>query len=146
MDIAGPAAGDRRRGHTACGRRRTESAADTRRTSALFLRHRDGLSWRAGAHAAGREISHRLLRGAVVRRHGRRAVRRPDRAVCVLVGRRIPDPVGAGGVVPAGAWRRTAAALEPVVLAFPGGTRGDPDRVFLFHWQALVVAGRPSGL
>src|SRR5207248_10981313 len=37
MDIAGPAAGDRRRGRAAGGRRRTEPASDTRRTSALVL-------------------------------------------------------------------------------------------------------------
>src|SRR5262249_44197796 len=74
--VDGPAAGDRRRGGVARGRRRAESAADARRTSALFLRDRDGLPRRAGAHAATREISHRLLCRAVVRRHGRRTLRR----------------------------------------------------------------------
>ena len=58
------------------GRRRAESAADARRAPALLLRHRDGLPWRTGAHPPGREISHRLLCRAVVRRHGRRPVRR----------------------------------------------------------------------
>ena len=53
------------------------------------------------------EISHRLLCRAVVRRHGRRPVRRPDRAVHLLMGRGIPDPAGAGGAVPAA--RRTSA-------------------------------------
>ena len=76
MDAAGAAAGDRRRGHPAGGRRRAESAADARRASALLLRHRDGLPWRTGADPAGGEISHRLLCRAVVRRHGRRLVRR----------------------------------------------------------------------
>ncbi len=83
------------------GRRRAEPAADARRASTVFLRHRDGLPWRTGAHPAGREISHRLLCRAVVRRHGRRPVRRPDRAVHLLMDRRIPDPAGAGGAVPA---------------------------------------------
>ena len=92
----------------------------------VFLHHRDGLPWRAGAHPPGREISHRLLCRAVVRRHGRRPVRRPDRAVHVFVDRGISDPAGAGGVVPAARPRRAVAALEPLVLAVPrraGGRR-----------------------
>ena len=106
------AAGDRRRDRAARGRRRTEFAADARRPSAVFLRHRDGLPRRTGAHPSGREISHRLLCRAVVRRHGRRPVRRPDRAVHLLMDRRIPDPAGLRGAVPAARRRRAAAALE----------------------------------
>ena len=60
------------------------------------------------------EISHRLLCRAVVRRHGRRTVRRTDRAVHVLLGRGISDPAGAGGAVPAAGDERLAA-LEPLV-------------------------------
>ena len=48
-----------------------------------------------------RKIPHRLLCRAVVRRHGRRIVRRPDRAVHLLLDRGISDPAGAGGAVPA---------------------------------------------
>src|SRR3977135_4535396 len=70
MDADGPAAGDRRGDRAARVRRRTEPAADARRPSTLFFCHCDGLSWRAGAYPPGREISHRLLCGAVVRRHG----------------------------------------------------------------------------
>ena len=110
MDAGAAAGGDRGRHRAIGGRRRTEPAADARRPSALLLRHRDGLPWRTGAHPPGREISHRLLCRAVVRRHGRRAVRRPDRAVCVFVGRRISDPGGAGRVVPAARRRAFSAA------------------------------------
>ena len=118
MDAAGAAAGDRRRRRAARVRRRAEFAADARRASIVFLRHRDGLPWRTGADAPGRQISHRLLCRAVVRRHGRRSLCRPDRAVHVLMDRRIPDPAGAGRVVPADG-RRTVAALERLVLAVP---------------------------
>ena len=100
MDAAGAAFGDRRRRGAAGGRRRAESAADARRASALLLRDRDGLPRRTGAHPPGGEISHRLLCRAVVRRHGRRPVRRPDRAVHLLMDRGISDPAGAGGAVP----------------------------------------------
>ena len=100
MDAAGAAAGDRRRRGAAGGRRRAESAADARRASALLLRDRDGLPRRTGAHPPGGEISHRFLCRAVVRRHGRRPVRRPDRAVHLLMDRGISDPAGAGGAVP----------------------------------------------
>ena len=48
------------------------------------------------------QISDRLLCRAVVRRHDRRIVRRAGRAVYLFVDRGIPDPAGAGGVVPAG--------------------------------------------
>ena len=88
MDAAAAAAGDHGRDRAARGRRRTEPAADAGRPSALFLRHRDGLPWRTGAHPPGGEISHRLLCRAVVRRHGRRPVRRPDRAVSRFHGSR----------------------------------------------------------
>ena len=102
MDADDPAARDRGRDRAARGRRRAEPAADARRPSTLLLRHRDGLPWRAGAHAAGREISHRLLCRAVVRRHGRRPVRRPDCALHVLLDRRISDPGRARCAVPPG--------------------------------------------
>ena len=131
MDAAGAAAGDRRRRRAARGRRRAESAADARRPSALLLRHRDGLPWRTGAHPPGSEISHRLLCRAVVRRHGRRPVRRPDRAVHLFLDRGISDPAGAGGAVPS-ARQRAAAALEPLVLAVPRRARGGADRADLF--------------
>ena len=90
---------------------------------ALFLCHCDGLPWRTGAHPPGREISHRLLCRAVIRRHGRRLVRRTDRAVHVFVGRGIPDPAGSGGAVPA-VRRRAIVALEPLVLAVSRRARG----------------------
>src|SRR5439155_22498725 len=109
MDATGAAAGDRRRRGAAGGRRRAEPAADARRASALLLCDRDGLSWRTGTHPPGGEISHRLLCRAVVRRHGRRIVRRLDCAVHLLMGCGISDPAGARGVVPA-ARRRTPAA------------------------------------
>ena len=111
------AAGDHGRGRAARGRRRTESAADARRPPALLLRHRDGLPRRAGAYPPGREISHRLLCRAVVRRHGRRIVRRPDRAVYVFMDRGIPDPAGAGRVVPSARRQGAVSALEQLVLA-----------------------------
>src|SRR5205807_9511342 len=126
MDAAGAAFGDRRRGGVAGGRRRAESAADARRASALLLRDRDGLPWRTGADPPGGEISHRFLCRAIVRRHGRRLVRRPDRAVHLLMGCGISDPAGACGVVPA-ARQRTLAALERVVLAVPRGAGGGID-------------------
>ena len=116
------AAGDRRRDRPARGRRRTEPAADARRPSALFLRHRDGLPWRTGAHPPGGEISHRLLCRAVVRRHGRRPVRRPDRALHVLMDRGIPDP--------ARAWQRCAGR--------PAATSVLP-RWSRWYWPFLAV-------
>ena len=67
------------------------------------------------------QISHRLLCRAVVRRHGRRAVCRPDRALHVFMDRRISDPAGARGVVPAA--RRTS------------GLRG----VVAWYWLVLAV-------
>ena len=110
MDAAAAAAGDRGRHRPARGRRRAEFAADARRAPTVLLRHRDGLPWRTGAHAAAGEISHRLLCRAVVRRHGRRPVRRPDRAVHLLLDRGIPDPAGAGGAVPSAAARSVCRA------------------------------------
>src|ERR1700682_3693146 len=133
MDAAGAAAGDRRRDRAARGRRRTKSAADARRASTVFLRHRDGVPWRAGAHAAISEISHRLLCRAVVRRHGRRFVRRPDRAIHLLLGRGISDPGGAGGAVPSARRRRALGPLERLVLAVPGRAGGRPDWGAFFH-------------
>ena len=105
------------------GRRRAEPAADARRPSALLLRDRDGLPWRTGAHPSGREVSHRLLCRAVVRRHGRRTVRRPDRAVHLLLDRGISDPAGAGGAVPSA-----------------GGDERLP-RWSRWYWPLLAVAG-----
>src|SRR6202035_2333021 len=75
MDADGAAAGDHGCDRAARGRRRAEPAADARRPSALLLRHRDGLPWRAGANPPVGEISHRLLCRTVVRRHARRSVR-----------------------------------------------------------------------
>src|SRR5689334_12673612 len=100
MDAAGAAAGDRRRRRAAGGRRRAESIADARRASALLLCHRNGLPWRTGAYPAGGEISYRFLRCAVVRRHGRRSVRRTDRTLHLLLDRGISDSAGGGGAVP----------------------------------------------
>src|ERR1700730_763792 len=104
MDADAAAAGDHGRDRAARGRWRAESAADARRAPALFLYHSDGLPWRVGAHSPGREISHRLLCRVVVRRHGRRIVCRPDRAVYVFMDRGISDPAGAGGIVPPARW------------------------------------------
>ena len=131
MDAAAAAAGDRRRDRAAGGRRRAEPAADARRPSAVLLRHRDGLPWRTGADPPGREISHRLLCRAVVRRHGRRPVRRTDRAVHLLVDRRISDPAGLRGAVPAARRQRALRALEPLVLAVACRARGGADRAGL---------------
>ena len=144
MDAAGAAAGDRRRRRAAGVRRRAEFAADARRASALLLRHRDGLPWRTGAHPPGGEISHRLLCRAVVRRHGRRLVRRPDRAVHLLLDRGISDPAGAGGAVPA-ARRRAAAALEPLVLAVPRRAGGGADRADLVAPANCSLGSTPTG-
>src|SRR5229473_3962846 len=100
MDVDGTAAGDHGRDRAARGRRRTESAVDARWTPGLFLCDRDGVPWRTGTYPPGREISHRFLCRAVVRRHGRRIVRRVDRAVYIFVDRGIPDPAGIGSAVP----------------------------------------------
>src|SRR5580704_9327828 len=132
MDIDAAAAGDSGRGRAARDRWRTEPAADGRRASTVFLCHRDGLPRRVGAHPPGGEISHRLLCGVVVRRHARRVVRGIAGAVHLLVGRRIPDPAGAGGAVPA-AEGGTLAALESLVLAVHCRALGGPDRAVLVH-------------
>ena len=129
-----PAVGDRRR---------AEPVADARRPPALLLHHCDGLSWRVGAHPPRREISHRFLCRAVVRRHGRRTVRGTDRAVHVLLGRGISDPGGAGGAVPA-ASRRTVAAMDPLVLAAASHRCGGADRAVLQQRQNLHMAGYQS--
>ncbi len=121
---AAAAAGDRRRDLPAGLRRRAQPAADARRASALLLRHRHGLPRRARAHASRRAVSHRLLRRAVVRRHGRRSLRRPDRAVRVLVDRRVSDPGGACGAVPAeGRGRAAVAGADREVELAAGGGR-----------------------
>ena len=124
-------------------RRRAEPAADARRASTVLLRHRDGLPWRAGADPPGREIPHRLLCRAVVRRHGRRPVRRTDRAVYLLLDRRIPDPAGLRGVVPAARRQRTVRALEPLVLAVPRRARGGADRADLPTPASCSPGSRP---
>ena len=136
MDAAAAAAGDRRRDPAARGRRRTEPAADARRPSAVLLHHRDGLPWRTGAHPPGGALSHRLLCGAVVRRHGRRPVRRADRAVHLLVDRRISDPGGAGGAVPPGRGEERPRALDALVLAAARRRRGGADRAVLYDRQS----------
>ena len=140
------AAGDRGRDRAARGRRRAEPAADARRSPAVLLRHRDGLPWRTGAHPPGREISHRLLCRAVVRRHGRRLVRRPDRAVSRSRGSRNTRSCWR--------WRRCAvrpaarsvAALEPLVLAVSRRAGGGLDRAVLFGRQDHELARRSPGL
>ncbi len=58
------------------------------RASALLLRDRDELPWRARAHASAGEISHRLLCRAVVRRHGRRSLCRARLLPCCSPGSR----------------------------------------------------------
>ena len=140
MDAAAAAAGDRRRHRAAGVRRRAEPAADARRPSVVLLRHRDGLPWRIGADPPGREISHRLLCRAVVRRHGRRPVRRIDRAVHVLLDRRISDPAGLRGAVPAARRPRAVRALEPLVLAVSRRAGGGADRADLRHRQDIHLA------
>ncbi len=144
--LLAPAAGDHGRDRAAGGRRRTEPAADAGRPSALFLRHCDGLPWRTGAHPPGGEISHRLLCRAVVRRHARRPVRRPDRAVRVFMGRGISDPAGAGRAVPAARRRGASFALERLVLAVPRRAGGGPDRADLVGRQDHALARRQPGL
>ena len=84
---------------------------------AVLLRDRHGLPRRARAHASRRAASHRLLCRAVVRRHGRRPVLGPDRAVRVLLDRRVSDPGRAGGALPAEGRGRAAAGWR----ASPGG-------------------------
>ncbi len=83
------------------GRWRAEPAADPGRAPAVLLHYRHGLPWRAGPDPPAVALSHRLLCGAVIRRHGRWAVRGPGGAVHVLLGRGVSDPAGAGGAVPA---------------------------------------------
>ena len=73
-------------------------------------------------------------------------VRRADRAVHLLMDRRIPDPAGAGGVVPAARRRRAAAALGRVVLAVPRRAGGGADRAVLVAGQGHVLARRSPGL
>src|SRR5258708_17716705 len=117
MDVEAAATGYRGYGRAARGRRRTEPAADARRPPALFLCHRNGMPRRVGAYPPRREISHRLLCRAVVRRHGRRIVRRPRRALHVFMDRGIPDPAGIGGVLPPPRRQRALSPLEQLVLA-----------------------------
>src|SRR5205085_5537645 len=134
LDAEAAAAGDRRRGRAAGHRRRTEPAADARGPPTVFLRHCDGLSRRVGAHPPGGEISHRLLCRAVVRRHGRRTVRGPDRPVYVLLGCGIPDPAGTRGLVPP-ARRGAFRPLERLVLADSGSACARADRALLLGRQ-----------
>ena len=140
MDVDAAAAGDRGRGRAARGRRRTEPVIDARRAPAFFLRHCDGLPWRVGAHPPGREISHRLLCRAVVRRHDRRIVRRVNRALYVFMDRGIPDPAGAGGVVPPARRQRAFPALEQLVLAVSCRACGGADRPGLVRGHGHGVA------
>src|SRR5262249_26367708 len=120
MDADAAAARDRGCRGAACGRWRAEPVVDARRASGLLLR--DGLPCRAGRHPPARQISHRVLCRAVLGRHARRAVCRADLALCVLLGRRISDPLGTSGALPASR-RRTLATMEPLVLAIAGGAR-----------------------
>ena len=145
MDAAAAAAGDSGRGRAAGGRRRTQPADHARRPPAVLLCHRDGLSRRTGPDPAGDDLSHRLLRGAVVRRHGRRTVRGADRALHVLVDRGISDPCGPGGAVPS-ADGGAVAALEPLVLAAARRRRGAADRAVVQRRQAVCLAGGSAGL
>ena len=109
--------------------RHRHAGAGARRASHRLLHHRHGEPRRIGAAAAAGAVSHDLLSGAVGGRHDRRPVRRPDRAVRVLLGRRVPDPAGA---------RRAVPADWPASRLRTGATR-----VF---WAAAVVARRPRSL
>ncbi len=146
IGVEAAAAGDNRRGRAARGRRRTESAIDARRPPALFLRHCDGLPWRVGAHPPGREISHRLLCRAVIRRHDRRIVRRLNRALYVFMDRGIPDPAGTGGVVPPARRQRAFSPLEQLVLAVSRRARDSIDRAVLVGGQGHDMAWRTPGM
>ncbi len=141
------AAGDRGRHRAAGDRRRAESAADARRPSALFLRHRDGLPWRTGAHPPGREISHRLLCRAVVRRHGRRLVRRPDRAVTFSWVAEYPILLALAALCRPPGGSERLPRLEPLVLAVSRRARGGADRAVLFGRQGheCSTGSRSSG-
>ena len=77
------------------------SAARAGRAPHRLLRDRSGEPRRTGAGAAAGGAPDDILPGAVGGRHDRRAIRRLDRAVCLLVGRRVPDLVGARRAVPA---------------------------------------------
>ncbi len=85
----------------------------------VVLHHRHGRAWRAGAHASGRGSSDGLLCRAVARRHDRRIVRRPHRALHLQLGGGVSDAAGAGGDVPAAADHRPVAH-RPGVLAGRG--------------------------
>src|SRR5260370_24719426 len=117
MDVEAAATGYRGYGRAARGRRRTEPAADARRPPALFLCHRNGMPRRVGAYPPRREISHRLLCRAVVRRHGRRIFRRPRRALHAFMDRGIPHPACIACDVPPARRHPPFSALEQLVLA-----------------------------
>ena len=126
---------------------RAQPAGDARRAFAVLLRHRDGLPWRTGAAAPGAAIPHRLLCRAVARRHDRRAVRRPCRAVHLLVDRRVPDPGGARGAVPAAG--RSVAADEAggvARLGSGGAGRNCDRRRALARRQERSLAGNQRAL
>ena len=109
----------------------------------MLLRHRDGLPRRIGADPAGREISHRILCRAVVRRHGRRPVRRARCALHLLLDRRISDPGCACRAVPA-ARERAAGGHRQMVLAGAGRTRRRACCAVHHHGRALdLVRGSP---
>ncbi len=93
------------------------------------------------AHPAGDELAHRLLRGAVVRRHARRVVRGADRALHILVDCGISDPGGAGGIVPTSGGE-ALAELEPLVLAAARHISGAVDcTVLVRQRQPVCLAG-----
>ncbi len=89
-------------------------------------------------------ISHRLLCGAVVRRHGRRIVRGADRALHIFVDRRISDPAGAGRAVPPARDERLPR-WSRWYWPFLAVARGGADRAVLVSGKCLLD-GRSPGL
>src|ERR1700681_1163615 len=104
------------------------------------------MPWRTGAYPPGREISHRLLCRAVVRRHGRRIVRGPDRALYIFMDRGIPDPAALGGVVPPARRQRTFFPLEQLVLAASRRAGASLDRAILVGGQDHDMGRGTPGL
>ena len=92
LDARGRAGGHHRPGHRAGVRRGRLHLPADRRQRRRLLRHRAGVSRRAGAAAARGAASHGVLHVDVDRRDDRRDRGRPDRAARLLLGRRVPDP------------------------------------------------------
>src|SRR6516165_12498456 len=92
--------------HRARGRHHLRSdqdhRRDPRRAPRGVLRQRVDVPWRACAHEAGAEISHRLLPLDIGGRRDRRHRGRIDRALRLQLGGGISDPYCACGAVPAG--------------------------------------------